>query len=252
MLAIKRRDEILRQIKQAGSVKVNDLSQRFDVTEETIRRDLDKLDKEGKVKKIYGGAIIPQSLSEDETYKVRGQRNIRQKQRIAKKAQDLIQTGATLFIDASTTALEVIKAIPDNIEVTVITNSVAAINELNQYKHLKLICIGGTVNPRTLAMEGPMTTHVLDDYYADLAIFSCKGITKERGIMDSREVVADIKTHMIKNASTSVLCLDEGKFEQSAMVRMALDNIDYLITEMSLDDQWQDYFNQHQMTVLKA
>ncbi len=111
MLAIERRQEIMRLIRRDKSVRVHELAGRFEVTEETIRRDLDKLDKEGKVKKTYGGAILEEPVSDDPSFMDRQKVNMDEKKLIAKRASELIEDGETIFIDMSTTALEVIKAV---------------------------------------------------------------------------------------------------------------------------------------------
>ncbi|MFP4697815.1 MAG: DeoR/GlpR family DNA-binding transcription regulator [Eubacteriales bacterium] len=253
MLPIERRAEIIRLIRRDGSVKVGDLSTLFSVTEETIRRDLDKLGKEGQVKKTYGGAVLNDNLSEDLSYIDREKANIIEKRKIAEVANGLIKDGDTIFIDASTTALEVAKSIESSKEVTIITNSVYAIGQLSNYDNLKMIGIGGSLNEKTLAMEGPMATKFIDYYYADKVFFSVKGINKQKGVMDPREVTADIKKHMIDNSRQSILVVDQTKFEQSAMVKtVEIGNIDIIITEYELDNKWVDYLSKNNIEVMVA
>ena len=111
MLAIERRNAILAKLSAEGKVIVADLSREFDVTEETIRRDLEKLDKEGVVKKTYGGAIANESLNTDLPFNVRKRTNVLQKQQIAEKIADLIHDGDYIMLDASSTAIFVVKSI---------------------------------------------------------------------------------------------------------------------------------------------
>lgn len=107
MLAIERKSEILTILQKEKSVLVAELSQKYGVTEETIRRDLDKLEKEGYVKKTYGGAVLKQKINEDIPFKIREKTNIVQKQKIAKAVAQMIEDGESIMLDSSSTSLMV-------------------------------------------------------------------------------------------------------------------------------------------------
>ena len=124
MLAIERRREILARLSVSGKVIVSELAKDFDVTEETIRRDLEKLDKEGLASKTYGGAVSKHSSALDLPYNVRESVNVEQKQTIADKIFDIIQDGDRIMADSSSTALYIIKRIKEKKNLTIITNSV--------------------------------------------------------------------------------------------------------------------------------
>ena len=251
MLGIERRSEILRLVRRDGSVKVGELSALFEVTEETIRRDITKLDQEGQVKKTYGGAVLLDSLSEDVSYVDRERSNIMEKRRIAQLAQQFIDHGDTIFIDASTTALEMAKAIDRKKEVTIITNSVLAINQLTHYENIHVIGIGGTLNPKNLSMEGPVAIQCIDYYNADKLFFSVKGITKEKGLMDSKEVSVEIKKHMMENSKQVFLLADTTKFGQSALFGyLPMHHVDALITDYEMDKSWKAYFEKNEVEII--
>jgi DeoR/GlpR family transcriptional regulator of sugar metabolism len=253
MLPIERRKEITQIIKKEKSVRVNQLSELFDVTEETVRRDLEKLEKEGFLKRTYGGAVLDNLVSDDLPYTDREKVNMDQKRLIAKYAAQLVDEGETIFIDASTSALEVIKQVDPIKRITVITNSLNAIHQLSQYSHINLIGIGGNLNEQTFSFEGPMAARFIDHYYADKMFFSVKGISKERGMMDSRESLAELKSHMIANSKETILVIDESKLEQSALVRVIeTDAIDTVITEYPLDKAWKSYFEDQGVQVILA
>lgn len=253
MLAIERRAEIMAIITRDKSVRVNELSEKFEVTEETIRRDLDKLDKEGKVKKTYGGAVLEDLVSEDPSFSDRLKFNMKEKQLIAKYADQFIDDGETVFIDMSTTALELVKQVDQNKKFTVITNSLNALVELSQRKNITLITIGGTFNESTLSMEGPMTTKFIDYYFVDKTFFSVKGISKERGIMDSKEHLADIKRHMINNAKEVILLADSSKFNHYALMNVVdLEEVDFLVTDYPVDTEWKEFFASKDVEVVVA
>lgn len=110
------------------------MSQKYGVTEETIRRDLDKLEKEGYVKKTYGGAVLKQKINEDIPFKIREKTNIVQKQKIAKAVAQMIEDGESIMLDSSSTSLMVARNLKQYKDLTVITNSVEVLIELSRNK----------------------------------------------------------------------------------------------------------------------
>ena len=124
MLAAERRNEILAQLKAEGKVVVADLSKKYDVTEETIRRDLEKLEGEGFAERTYGGAVLRENDKEELPFLVRKRANVEAKKHIASKISEMIEDGERIMLDASTTALFVAKQIRSKKNITVITNSI--------------------------------------------------------------------------------------------------------------------------------
>ena len=114
MLAIDRRNDIMEQIRQEGSVRVIDLSAKYDVTEETIRRDLEKLENEGLVTRTYGGAVLNKGTKEDLSINIREASNQEGKNRIARKICELIHDGESLMLDASTSTMFVARHLKVN------------------------------------------------------------------------------------------------------------------------------------------
>lgn len=253
MLALERRQDIIRILKKEKSVKVTNLSNRYNVTEETIRRDLEKLEKEGIATRTYGGAILDKNVSDDPPLLVRSKENTANKQSIAKIASNFVKDGDTIFLDSSTTALEVVKAIKTNISVTIITNSMHAMNIIGKNKKINIIGVGGQLNTKTLAFEGPSTVRFIDNYYADKAIFSCKGITKERGIMDTKELTAEVKARMIHNANQTILVIDKSKFDREAFIGIAdLSLINTIVTDYQFDEEWLAVLDDNKVQIVQA
>ena len=145
MLAIERRNAILAKLSIEGKVVVSDLAAEYEVTEETIRRDLDKLDREGFARKTYGGAVKNESFNIDLPFQVRKQSNVESKQKIAAVIGSMIKDGDYIMLDSSTTALYVIKNILDRKKITLITNSVEILIELCNKPDWTIISTGGTL-----------------------------------------------------------------------------------------------------------
>ena len=176
MLAIERRNAILAKLNAEGKVIVADLSREFDVTEETIRRDLEKLDKEGIAKKTYGGAVINQSLNTDLPFNVRKRANVELKQNIAAKIAELIGDGDYIMLDSSSTAKFVTKYIKDRKNITLITNSVEIMFELADKEDWNILSTGGTLKKGALSLVGSSAEKMIRGFHVDLAVCSSKGL----------------------------------------------------------------------------
>lgn len=170
MLAVERRNLILEKLQDEKKVVVSELSILFDVSEETIRRDLDKLDKEGLATKSYGGAVLNENTSLDMPFNVRKKRNMRGKQVIAELVSELIGEGEHIIVDPSTTAVAIVKALKSRKRLTVITNSIEVLVELSDVSGWDVICTGGTLRENYLALVGPKATDVINSFHADKVI----------------------------------------------------------------------------------
>ena len=167
MLAIERRNAILAKLATDGKVIVSDLSAEFNVTEETIRRDLEKLDKEGLAKKTYGGAIVSETHAADLPFNVRKRMNANLKESIAQKIADLIDDGDSVILDASTTAICVTKYIKNRENLTLLTNSVEILLDLADKSGWNIISTGGRLKNGSLALVGAPAEKMIRSYHVD-------------------------------------------------------------------------------------
>ncbi|MBR2081288.1 MAG: DeoR/GlpR transcriptional regulator, partial [Oscillospiraceae bacterium] len=143
MLAIERKNEILQKLKAEQRVLVSVLAEQYGVTEETIRRDLDKLEKEGYATKTYGGAIWGNSTKTDLSYTIRNRTNVEAKQTIGKLVAEVIEDGDHIMLDDSSTSLYIAKNIQNKRNLTVITNSVEILVELAGKEDWTVMSTGG-------------------------------------------------------------------------------------------------------------
>ena len=143
MLAIERKNEILSILQKEQRVLVAELSTRYQVTEETIRRDLEKLEKEGFVKKTYGGAVLNKNSTIDMPLKIREKTNRKEKQKIAQTVASLIEDGESIMLDSSSTSLMIAQELKKKKKLTVITTSVEVLIELSGCEGIKVISTGG-------------------------------------------------------------------------------------------------------------
>ena len=156
MLAIERKNAILERLQKEQRVLVAELSQEYGVTEETIRRDLDKLEKEGFVKKTYGGAVLNENTNIEMPLRIREKTNRKEKQTIAKLVASMIEEGDSIILDSSSTSLMVAHELKDRKKLTVITNSLEVLIEFSKSKGVQVISTGGMLKSSTLSLVGKM------------------------------------------------------------------------------------------------
>lgn len=239
MLAIERRREILARLTANGKVIVSELAKDFEVTEETIRRDLDKLDKEGLASKTYGGAVSKLNASVDLPYNIREGVNVVQKQQIAQRIADLIEDGQRVMIDSSSTALYAIKKIKEKSNLTIITNSVKVLLELADKPDWTVLSTGGILKKNALALMGSSAEKMINSYHVDIAICSCKGLDMELGVTDSNENDSLIKQAMFHSAEKRILALDSEKFDKKSFVKVCdFSDVDLIVTDTAPAEKW--------------
>lgn len=251
MKAFERKERIIQELHRQKKVLVSQLAASFEVTEETIRRDLEKLEQEGIVTRNYGGAVLNAHANDDLPYQTRNTRNIEEKRTIARLLLPLINNGDTLMTDSSSTVFEALKLLDTEREnLTVITNSVIVLNELNQTSHT-IISTGGALRPKASSLTGPAARQTIQNYNVDAALFSCKGLSMSSGITDSNEPESELKQFMSQQASRTILLSDSSKFDQVGFVKMLdLKQISYIITDQKPSDDWISFLENQHITLL--
>ena len=243
MLAIERKNEILNRLRNDKRVLVSELAEFYNVTEETIRRDLDKLEKEGYATKTYGGAILGNSTKTDLSYTVRNKANVEAKKVIASLVTGLIEDGDHLMIDHSSTCYFTVKKLREKKNLTVITNSVELASELCTIEGWNVYMTGGQLRPESMALSGPASFEVLHTYHVDKTLFSCKGIDMEGGITDSNDLHAELKHAMVRAAKRPILAVDSSKFDKISFVDIAkLNEISIVVTNARPSAEWMRCF----------
>ncbi len=241
MLAIERRNEILEKLQTDRRVVVSELSQLYDVSEETIRRDLEKLVNDGYAIKSYGGAVINENINIELPFNIRKNRNIVGKQIIADLISRVVQDGDSIMLDASSTAVYIAKTLQEKGKknLTVITNSMEIIIELFDVQDWHILSTGGTSRVGSFALVGPQTDKVLRTYHVDKAIISCKGLDISAGFTDSDELHANNKATMLAAAKEKILAIDSSKFDKIAFTEIgSLEDLTMVVTDEKPEERW--------------
>lgn len=240
MLAVERIEKIKENLFENKSVLVAELAKEFSVTEETIRRDLKKLEKDGFLTRTYGGAFIQIGTENDVNYSLRVSAFVDSKNIIAKKCMSIIQNGDSIFLDSSTTAFYIAKIIK-HMRITVVTNSVLIMNELVEVDNIRLVLIGGLFNKKSMDFISKTTMDMLDMYCMDKVFISCRSLSIKSGIMDSTELLAEVRQKASKRSKDTYIIADYSKFNKDSFIRICdFEDIVGIISDYDYDDKWRE------------
>jgi DeoR/GlpR family transcriptional regulator of sugar metabolism len=249
MLIADRFKKIEKIVNERGSIRVTELSQLCEVTEETIRKDLDRLESEGRLARSHGGALSIKGNSEEIPYFQREAENKEEKKLIAQEAVKHIHLDDYIALDASTTAWYMAQLLPD-IRITVLTNSIKAAVELSKKSNIKVISTGGVLSSNSLSFVGPLALNALKLFHVNKAFISCKGVHLDRGISETNELQALVKQTMIALADEVYLVSDYSKFGEQAFAWVATwPQIHHVITDRKTDKAYLDHIREMSVQV---
>lgn len=224
MLAGQRQVEIYRDLQELGAVSVSTLAERFAVTDETIRRDLAKLARSGRVLRTHGGAMLADGEAGEPPFAVRQTANTTAKRAIAQAAVGLIEPGDVIAIDASSTGLELAKLLPDapaDQPITVVSNGLDVVRWLADRPGLDVISTGGEFDAAGQCFAGPIAEAALRQFAFHRAFVSCRALDPSRGAGESCPSHAAIKRAMLAFADESYLLADSSKATGRSMCYFA-------------------------------
>lgn len=251
LLVAERHTKMAMIVNENGSSRVSELSKIFRVTEETIRRDLEKLEGEGILKRSHGGAVSVKVIRFESPYFEREIRNVKEKMEVAEEAVKHVSLNDRIILDASTTAWYMAKILPDK-PLTVVTNSLKVTMELANREKISVISIGGTLLPKSLSFIGPQTTDALEYYHVNKAFISCQGIHPARGLSDSNEMQALVKKKMTKISDEVYLLADCSKFGLQAFSKVVpIEEVDFIITDSMTSQEQLQEFNEYAVKVIR-
>lgn len=241
MLGSERQRVILRRVQQNGAVRVAQLARELDVAEETIRRDLERLDLDGKLVRTHGGAV-PLEPDRELPYVVRETANLPAKRAIAAIAARHIRDGDVIALDASSTAIELARAMP-HVPLTVLTNSLVGAMVLAARPHARVILTGGVLDAPSMSFVGSLAEDALTRFHINKLFLSTKGVDAQRGLSVASNDHARIKRRMIDLADETFLLADRSKFGVKSVEFFAqVEDIDVIITDVEPSAELSDEF----------
>jgi DeoR family glucitol operon repressor len=236
MLAHQRHAKIVDHIKQFGQISIDEMIEKYQISKMTAWRDLKCLEGQGKLKKVYGGAVRADQVLGDET-------NISERAISAEKhaiaryaAEKFVKSSQTIFIDSGTTTGEMIHHLHEH-NLTIITNSLNTLSKGISYaSRLSLIATGGVVREVSGSCVGPNAIASIQDFHADYAFLSGIGLSLTEGLMEPNPLEIEVKRAMVKKAAKVILLLESYKFgNSSAMSVVNYADIDEIVTDAHVD-----------------
>ncbi|WP_241985374.1 DeoR/GlpR family DNA-binding transcription regulator [Cryobacterium sp. TMS1-20-1] len=203
-----------------GAIRIEDLAERFDISVMTVHRDLDELEARGLLRKTRGQATALSTSLVESSDVYRLNREVAEKESLAVAALEFIEPGQSVFLDDSTTVLQLAKYLPTRAPLTVITNVLTLMNELTGMRGISLVALGGDYYNWCSAFLGRMTNEAIQKLRADIFIMSTSAITDDVCFHQTLETV-DTKRAMFESAATRILLVDHTKFEKRALHALA-------------------------------
>lgn len=229
---------ITRQVIDNGSVLVDELVERFNVSRMTIHRDLDDLERQGVLRKVRNGATAQPSSQFESNVRFRLGRQTREKEAMARAALGFIETGQSLILDEATTLLPLVGLLPELAPLTVITNFLPIIEQLKTMPGIHLIGLGGEYMPRFDTFSGALAEQTLATLHADLYITSTTAVANCVTFHPDAQVVS-VKRAMMRRASRRILLVDHTKFGKTALHEFApLTAFEAVIVDASIPAQY--------------
>lgn len=240
MLMEERRQLILEEINIKNIVYVKELSKKYSVTMETIRKDLEDIIFENSdIKKVYGGALKSSSTAIDESYSLRSELFSNEKDILAKKAVSIINDGDSIFLDAGTTISKMIPYLKNKKNLKIVTVSLSVINEFTSFFNTDnnthtILLVGGEVKLNLLSTSGTKTATDISNYFFDKAFLTLDGISLENGITSHNHDEALVTKTTLKQSLENIFLITDEKFNTSKFYKVCdLNQINSIISTTS-------------------
>jgi DeoR family glycerol-3-phosphate regulon repressor len=244
-----RQSEILDRARRAGRVDVDGLASEFDVTPQTIRKDLNDLCERGMLQRVHGGAVLPSGIA-NYAYDARRQLASDAKQLIGKRAAALIPDNASIMLNIGTTTEQVARALRQHDGIMAITNNINVANILRSAPAVEVIIAGGQVRPSDGGIVGEATVDFIRQFKVDYAVIGASAIDADGTIFDYDFREVRVAREILSHARQTLLVADAMKFERSAPVRIAhLSQIDIFVTDTAPPESVAEICREHNVRI---
>ncbi|WP_106767207.1 DeoR/GlpR family DNA-binding transcription regulator [Paenibacillus faecalis] len=243
----KRLQHVEEYIHSVGTASIDELCEHFQVSKNTIRRDIDKIVEKGTIQKVYGGVT---SVSQLDPFENRGYTNQQEKVAISKSAAQLVEDHDLIFIDSGTTTRNMIDFLPRFNKLTILTNSLDIINAAANLEHITLLTIGNHYKRSTKSFVGTDDLHLLDKYNITKAFMAATGVSITNGLTNSDILEYEIKKRIAEKARKLYLLADASKFGKATLLTYAqLQEIDGIITSEPLTEEYAIFCEKNNISV---
>ncbi|MGM0877315.1 MAG: DeoR/GlpR family DNA-binding transcription regulator [Bacillota bacterium] len=250
MFKTERIEQIQEYVFVHETVSLDELVKVFNVSKNTIRRDVQQLVERGRIMKVYGGVAVNHSTLK--SFNERQTRNLKLKKSIARAAANFVEDGDIIYIDSGTTTLEMVEYLQTK-NVTIITNNLDFIINSFPYQNLNVISTGGVFDRKTKSFVNLKNMDLLKSYNINKAFMASTGISISNGVTHSSPLESEIKQTVVKKSSKVYLLVDHYKFDKYALMTYCnLDKIDYIITDTAPSENYQEYIKRHNIELVSS
>jgi len=235
-----RRQSLLDILRKQPGLRVPELALTLDVSEGTVRNDLNALEEQGVLMRVHGGAVLnQQDQFQNISFVRRYQQNAAAKLAIAREAAVLVNDGDSVLMDASTTAYYFAKALSERKRLRVMTNGFEVARELAQNATNTVVLLGGVVNNESSSVTGLLSEHIIEELHIQKTFLSCSGFSLERGMTEVHLAEAQLKRKVIESSQELFALVDSTKFGKEDLTSFAHPGkIKCLFTDNHLSSGW--------------
>jgi DeoR/GlpR family transcriptional regulator of sugar metabolism len=235
-----RRQSLLDILRNQPGSRVPELAKALDVSEGTVRNDLNALEMEGRLRRVHGGAVLEdQDHFQNNSFLRRYKQNAAAKLAIARQAAFLVKDGESILLDASSTAYYLARELEGRHRLRVMTNGFEVARELARNTSNTVILIGGVVNNDSSSVTGLLSEHIIADMHIEKAFFSCSGFSVERGMTEVHLAEAQLKRKAIESSKQVFALVDSSKLGKEDLTRFARPmQITHLFTDWNITGEW--------------
>jgi DeoR/GlpR family transcriptional regulator of sugar metabolism len=246
MLKISRQEKIILALKNKNDLKISDLGEMLNVSFATIHRDLDELEREGRVKKVFGGVILNTAQDIETKTIIRLNTNIEGKKKVASKALEFIENGDCLFLDNSSTCYYFAKIISESNfkNIVIVTNSYLIPGLFSKNDEVQVVCTGGLFVADMNSFAGPCSIAAINEFNGNKFFFSVAAISISGGLSDIYSIdLVSVKREMFKKSKEKICLVDSSKFNKIGQSKIfSLDEISKVITDSGCDPERREQF----------
>lgn len=254
MLTDERRKIICEMVNSLNAVSTVNLSKKFNVSIETIRKDLLFLEKTNKLLRVHGGAMALTTQRPNLNYTERLDDNIKGKCELAKLAAKLVNNGDIISIDSGCTSIEFIKALMDHLDtLTIITNSIDVFEIARNYKNFNILLCGGYFMREENAFYGTFTLEMLENLHVNKSFIFPSTVSLKNGICSYNEQLYEVQKKYVKMSDKIIILADSGKFEKSAMLKLCNMNEKHIyVTDSGLGKEIKEIYKDNGIKIITS
>ena len=233
-------------------ISLDELCEHFGVSKNTIRRDINELEEQGIIRKVYGGIVLKEAeIMSLEPFSAREIRNINEKKKIAAVAAALVNDGEVIYIDSGTTTMHLLPHLAEKNFLTIVTASVYVLDLATRYSNFNVIATGGNLQQPIKALVGPSVLECIRNYNFSKIFLASTGISIEHGATNASPLECEVKRELVRKSCAKYLLVDNSKFDVASLMTYSdLTDIDNIITDKNPPEKYLDYFKEKAINLI--